>query len=394
MNRLRVLQIFSRYQQFGGEEGSVYRIGDLLQGQCSVEYFIKSTSTFLSGSPWEKASVPFKAIHNPETARQLRRMQEIGRFDLWLVHNVFPALSPSVFDEAFRLGVPIVHYLHNYRFFCANGFFLEHGRACQRCAGGNLLHAAATACWRDSHLASGWMGLVLARVRMLDVFNRVARWIALSEAQKAVHVQYGFPADRIEVIPHFYEPSGPPPPLPEDGYALFIGRLSVEKGCIELLKAWRQMPRHRKLVIAGEGPELPALRSYAEAEGLDNVEFRGFVPKEAQAALWQGAAFSVVPSIWLEPFGMVVLESWSHGRPVIAHAMGALPEIITPEKTGLLVPPFAPEPLAAAMERLFADRPLLAGMAHACREELETRFSKTVWLQKIERTLLQSLKPI
>ena len=225
----------------------------------------------------------------------------------------------------------------------------------------------------------------------MDVFHKVTRWVAISEAQKAVHVEMGIPADRIDVIHHFYESKRPALPLPDAGYALFLGRLSAEKGCMDLLKAWRAMPAGRRLILAGEGPELPALQKYAAEAGLTNVEFAGFVSKEQQEALWRGAAFLVVPSIWQEPFGMVVLEAWSRNRAVVAYAIGALPEIITHGKTGLLVPPLNPEALASAMERLFQDPELLCAMSLQARQELEARFSKAEWRRKIHQTYLKTL---
>jgi len=86
---------------------------------------------------------------------------------------------------------------------------------------------------------------------------------------------------------------------------------------------------------------------------------------------------------------MVVLEAWSHARPVVANAIGALPEIITHGKTGLLVPPFQPEALAAEMERLFQNPDLLQSMSKQARSELESRFSKAGWTRNIEATYLK-----
>ena len=384
---LKILQIFSRYLQWGGEEGSVYRIGDALMERHQVEYYMQSSAKLLSKGKWtDKIRTLGTVFHNHHAVRDLRRMQDICQFDIWQVHNVLPALSPAVYKEAFRANIPIVQYLHNYRMGCLNGFFLDHGKPCRLCQHGNFLHAAKAKCWQESHLICAWMGLVMQRFRALDVFHNVSRWIAISEAEKAVHVEIGIPEDRIDVIHHFYTPTGPALPIPEEGYALFVGRLSVEKGCMELLQAWRAMPFTRKLIIAGDGPERIRLQEYAASAGLTNVQFLGFVPKPQQEPLWRGAAFLVVPSIWMEPFGMVVLEAWSHGRPVVANAIGALPELITHGKTGLLVPPLQPEALASEMERLFQSPSLLQAMAQQARMELETHFSKADWVRQLEQT--------
>ena len=387
MNRLNILQMFSRYEFYGGEEGSVYRIGDALQDDFNVEYLLASSKEMMALPVYRKFLWPVSIFHNKSIAQKLERYQKIGRFDLWQVHNVFPAMSPVVYKKAFEWGVPMVHFLHNYRFGCTNGFLLNHGKPCEKCIHGNFLPAIFLKSWHDSRIASGAMGAVLAYTRYLHVFDRVNRWIAISHSQKQKHVEMGIPADKIDVIYHFFETQSPPlPPVP-DGYAMFIGRLSKEKGVANLLDAWKILDRpDRRLVILGEGPELPELKRQAEALGLANVRFEGFKHVSQQREMWAGAAFSVVPSIWLEPFGMVVLESWAKGRAVVGHRIGALPELIEDGRTGYLADPARPEDLAAAMARAFDNPRQTAAMGLVGRIQLDTFFNKKIWLEKMRET--------
>ncbi|HWB61856.1 MAG TPA: glycosyltransferase family 4 protein, partial [Chthoniobacteraceae bacterium] len=168
------------------------------------------------------------------------------------------------------------------------------------------------------------------------------------------------------------------------GHAMFIGRLSEEKGVIHLLDAWRLLNRaDKRLVIVGDGPELPNLRAYAERHHLSNVTFTGFLKPDRQREVWAGAAFTIVPSIWMEPFGMVVLESWANARAVVAHKIGALPELITHGETGLLVEPFQPQLLADALNRAFNSPDECKAMAEAGGRLVQTRFTKARWLEQI-----------
>src|SRR5882724_7850759 len=98
--RLRILQIFNRYLQYGGEEGSVYRIGDALQKIHDVEYFISSTADILSENVLTSWKLPWKAVHNSEVQAKLTLYQNAGRFDAWQIHNVFPVMSPVVYRKA------------------------------------------------------------------------------------------------------------------------------------------------------------------------------------------------------------------------------------------------------------------------------------------------------
>ena len=394
MRRLRVLQVFSRYIHFGGEESSVFRIGDALQENHDVEYFIGSTKEFLGPDITSKTRAPFHAFYNLPIAQRLRKYQEIGHFDFWQIHNVLPALSPSVYQTAFDLKVPVVHYLHNYRMGCANGFFLNHGQPCERCLGGNFWPAFETACWRNSRLISGFMGLILRRVRSVGTFQNVASWISISDFQRKKHVAMGIPPERIHTIHHFYESSTPPPPYSPSGDILFLGRLSKEKGVDVLLRSWAKVRNaNRRLVIAGTGPEESFLKKLASDLNLANVVFTGFLDKEQQVSLWSNSSALVVPSIWDEPFGMVVLEAWAKERTVVAFAKGALPELIHHGVNGLLADPFSVEALAKNIQELIDKPDIGPRLGKAGNLRLKDEFNRTLWLSRIE-SVYQKVMPV
>jgi glycosyltransferase involved in cell wall biosynthesis len=383
MTRIKILQLFSRYLQYGGEEGSVRRIGEALAERHDVEYFIASTEEMMRVP---KFILPLRAYRNGPVLRRLEHAQLGGRFDFWQIHNVFPAISPGAYTLADKLGVPIIHYLHNYRMGCVNGFWFTQGEECRKCGGGNFLPGVIGKCWRGSYAQSAAMALMLTDVRRRGLTEQVRRWVAISHAQKEMHVGIGLPADRIDVVHHFLEhdPSAETPVFPANGYGLFIGRLSPEKGADRLLDAWSRLGKNRRLVIAGDGPEMAPLQAKAADLKLDNVSFVGFADQAAQKELWAGAAFSIVPSVWQEPFGMVVLEAWARGRAVVAHRIGALPEIITDGVNGFLADPHSADDLAAVLESAF-----LAGGAlqDAGRNGLATlldRFNKQRWLDSID----------
>jgi len=383
MPRLRVLRIFGRYREYGGEEAAARRIHETLKPYMDGEWFESSTDAMLGTSFPARILAPFRVIHNERIGQELRRLQATRKFDAWEIHNVFPSLSPSVYAAGIRLGVPLIQYLHNYRLSCVNGMFLNHGKPCVRCINGNFFPAVQTKCWRNSRVACGFTGLALTRMRRLEVFRNVKAWIAISEAQKSLHIRMGIPAERIHVVPHFLEVTQHQvPPIGQDGYALFLGRLSVEKGVAQLLEAWRQVKYPgARLVIAGKGPEEEKLRAFARDKRLTNVEFRGFVPAEAQTDLWAGARFLVAPSIWEEPFGLVVLEAWAHGRPALTSDRGSFPEIIN--AGGLLCSPDSPAELAAAIHKMFEPTDLISNMAAAGQKQLRTKFSRKSWINRI-----------
>ena len=154
-------------------------------------------------------------------------------------------------------------------------------------------------------------------------------------------------------VPAFVREEAEPPEV------LFAGRLSPEKGILELVEAANGM----NLVIAGDGP----LR--------DRVpEARGFVPHHALGQLYERAAVVACPS-HREGFGVVCAEAMAYGRPVVAGAVGGLLDLVVDGETGLLVPPREVDALRAALERLLADRALRRRLGEAGRERIRRHFA-------------------
>lgn len=236
------------------------------------------------------------------------------------------------------------------------------------------------------------MGLVTRRIRHLHVFSKVRAWIALSESQRIKHVQMGIPASRLHVVPHFYQSGESPSPSCPNGNVLFLGRLSPEKGVDLLLQAWKSVsPQGKKLVIAGDGPESGKLKTLASSLNLKNVEFVGYLNPGGQRAVWAQSAFSVIPSIWSEPFGLVLLEAWAHARPSVAFRAGALAELIHHEVDGLLADPLSPGSLAKQIQFLI-DRPgLCVSMGNAGQSRVMTEFGTATWSHKIRHVLQKAL---
>ena len=140
---------------------------------------------------------------------------------------------------------------------------------------------------------------------------------------------------------------------------LYAGRLSPEKGVLELVEAARGM----NLVVAGDGPLRPRV-----------PEARGFVPPDELERLYARAALVACPSR-REGFGVACLEAMAHGRPVVATAVGGLLDLVVDGETGLLVPTRDPAALRTALERLLADRQLRRRLGDAGRARARRLFS-------------------
>ncbi len=278
-----------------------------------------------------------------DVRRVIRRLQP----DVVHVHNVFPALSPAVIRAAAEEGVPVVMTLHNFRLLCLPATFLRDGRVCEDCLGRLPWPGLVHGCYRGSRLASAPYLASLALHRSIGTFDRVRRFLAVSGFVRAKHAEAGILPERIAVKPNFAWPA-PRREGPGSSF-LYLGRLSPEKGVDTLLRAWR--PALGRLLVAGDGPEGPRLRSLA-GEG---VELLGAVPAERARELVAGARAVLIPSRWYEAFPRVVVEAYAAGVPVVASRIGALPEVVEEGVTGLLAPPDEPASWAEVLERLLDD---------------------------------------
>jgi glycogen synthase len=190
-------------------------------------------------------------------------------------------------------------------------------------------------------------------------------------------------------------PSGLDPAIRSDEFVLFIGRLHVRKGVDVLLEALRQLRPSAgvQLVVAGDGDERAALEAQAARAGLmGHVRFLGNTTGQAKTWLLQNCRAVAVPSRTWESFGLVVLEGYAAGRPVIASTLPGMQELIQHGRTGLLVAPESPRQLAAAVERLLRDRALARRMGEAGRVVANTHSWEAIARQHIE--LYQRLRRI
>lgn len=163
---------------------------------------------------------------------------------------------------------------------------------------------------------------------------------------------------------------------------LCAGRLVPVKGLTTLLRAWPSVLKDEPraiLLLAGEGPDEQPLRAQAAALGLaGSVRFLGF--REDIPSLLACAEALLLPSL-NEGFGMALLEAMAMGKPVVASAVGGVPELVLDGRTGLLVPPADPGALATAIRRLVEDPRAARQMGEAGRERARMSFSREAFLK-------------
>jgi glycosyltransferase involved in cell wall biosynthesis len=302
-----------------------------------------------------------------------RKMQET-KFDVLHVQNFFPLLSPSVYYAARKHGVAVVQTLRNYRLLCPNVYFFRDGHVCEDCMGKvfkypGVLHG----CYRGSRMASAAVAAMTAFHTIKGTWlNAVDLYIALTDFVRDKFIEGGFPPDKLVVKSNIVFPD-PGCGDGEGGYALFVGRLSPEKGLKTLLQAWKLLKRDWTLKIVGEGPLSPLVEAFC-AEHRE-VEWLGALSRAEIGRVMGAAKVLVFPSEWYETFGRVAIESFAAGTPVIASRLGAMAEVGEAMRTGLLFKPGDPEDLAEKLHWILDNPVQVAAMRLAARERYETRYT-------------------
>jgi glycosyltransferase involved in cell wall biosynthesis len=162
-------------------------------------------------------------------------------------------------------------------------------------------------------------------------------------------------------------------------HILFVGRVSRQKGMVHLLEAMKQVDPHVRLVCctsAADTLELDAEISAKVKETPRCLWINTRLPEEQYIELYSHCSVFACPSVY-EPFGIINLEAMACARPVVASAVGGIPEVVVPGRTGLLVPPADPSALAEALNHVLRDRTMAGQMGLAGRSRVEEHFSWT-----------------
>jgi glycosyltransferase involved in cell wall biosynthesis len=356
----------------GGEERHVDLLEQgLVDAGVEVRRFERESSG-LSDSRGRRALTGLTLTYRPGGGGIGRVVNEWAP-DVVHFHNIWPLLTPAALHLSRRSGAAVVLTTHNYRFACPSGTLFYNGETHERCIDGSSLLCSLNNP-RGGIAESLAYGVALELQRRLKMFQRwVDAFVAPSVFVAQMLVRAGLPEERVHSIPYGLPISGPPSPLGQTG--LYMGRLSPEKGVETILKASALAPDVR-LIVAGAGP----LESKVRAS---RVEYAGMLDRQGLAAALEDAAFTLVPSEWYDNQPFAALEALAAGRPVIASQMGGLPEIVRSGINGLLIPPRAPEELAAAIRRLSTDRPFVTELGTNAFEDARTRFDLKQHIRRI-----------
>lgn len=300
-------------------------------------------------------------LPDPQVMAGLRHVVEQERPDIvharrWMLYSFVGLKTWS--------RAKLVVTLHDYSLFCPTMTYFHNG---QTCTGANYMKCISCA---SAHYGTGKAALLTSGLKFSGYMHRyVDQYIAVSSAVRDASIgATGQPPRPIEVVPTFIPDTAvnesndierPAFLPPKEDYILFVGRPEPHKGLNVLLDAYTELSDLAHLVVMiAESSDTPK-QFPAGVTVLRNV------PHAQVMAGWMHCAIGVVPSIWPDPFPQVAIEAMASSKPIVASAIGGIPDMIVDGESGLLVPPGDTNALREAIRTLLLDPARRAKMGKA-----------------------------
>jgi len=324
---MRILFVHNYYQQAGGEDQVFLAEQDLMRkfGHDVHEYTVRN-DTIQSCQSKIKIAISLKYSNDSKKTFADILLKTIP--DIVHCHNFFPLLTPSIFDACKEINIPTVLTLHNYRIICPSAILMRKNKPWEVSINYSPYFTIPFRVYKNSIWGTASLARMITYHKKNKTWSKkIDRLITLTNFSKNKFLEAGFSPNNIVVKPNFiHDPDmGKSKRKP---YALFIGRLSKEKGINFLLDSWKRIDFPLKML--GDGPEKSNISS-----DMKNIEYLGTQPNKTVIQLLKEAQFLVLPSQCYEGFPVVLVESLACGTPALVTNIGSMAEIIDHEENGL-----------------------------------------------------------
>lgn len=287
-----------------------------------------------------KVKNSLKLIYSKEASKKLEQLIRDTNPDIAHVNLIYHQLTPSILHTLKKYNVPVVFTSHDYKILCPN-YKLYNKGLCEKCINGSYINCFKGRCHKDSLIFSFLLTIEAYLHKYLKSYNLVDSIICPSKFMKNKLLQSGISEEKLKYIPNFINPqyyskSKKYRSNNKEKVILYYGRLSDEKGLMNLMKALKLLKRDVKVKIIGTGPQEEELKLFIKENNINNVEFLGFKSGDKLYTEISKSYCTIIPAIWHEVFGLTIIESFAFGKPVIGANLGGISELITNEENGFV----------------------------------------------------------
>jgi len=329
----------------------------------------------------EKIFVSFKLIYSLEVKKKFSELLSIYNPDLVHAHNIYGRLTTSVLDVAKNMNVPVVMTLHDYKLICPSYLMLSNGVPCEKCKGRKFYNCILTRCHKNNFISSAIYSVESYFNYIFKKYEWTSFFLCPSKFLLKKHIEFGIPSKKLVYLPNFIKVNSFLPNFQPGNYILYVGRLSKEKGILTLLKAMKTLKIELKII--GDGPLKEKCKKIVRNYGLRNVLFEGYKYGDELEEIYKNAAFVVIPSECYENAPMVLLETFSYGKPAIGSDIGGIPEFIIDGETGYLFEPGNYNELREKISYLYDNPSIVKEMGKKARKIVEKNYSEDVHYKKL-----------
>jgi glycosyltransferase involved in cell wall biosynthesis len=323
---MKVLICHNYYKVRGGEDEVVDFEKELLNKNSYevMEYFKKSCD--INGRT-KNFRIFLSMFFSLKTVFELKKIIKTSKPDVAHIHNIFPIISPSVYYVLKKNNIPIIQTMHNYRFYCSNGLGLKNNQLCDICL--RLSFKNIFQICSEKKVYDLLLKIIIYFMRKFKIFNKINFFIAPSEFMKNSLIKFKINEEKIILKRNStniakYQPKNIGK---KENYFTFIGRLSYEKGIMDLIEVFKDL-KYISLKIFGDGPLKVKISTLINQEKLKNIKLMGFVTGKIKIDYIYNSKANIIPSICNEAASIILVECLKLGTPVIGSNMGAIPEFI------------------------------------------------------------------
>ena len=352
-------------------------------GNNEVITYTVTNDTFNEGNIFTKLKLTFGMFWSFDNYKKVKDIIKKENPDIIHIHTFFPLLSPSILYAVKRCHKKVICTLHDTRLVCPCAASIRNGELCNKCQDGKYLRIFKYKCFKNSRVMSLALAMIFKYHRIRKSFyKQIDRYICLNNEQMSLLEKTGY--DKKKMIKKYnfveedfnreevdFDSLKKEYKLPER-YVVFYGRIGEEKGIKVLVKAWNKI-NDIPLVVMGSGPWEEAFKKWADKK--ENVHYLGYMKRDNCMSIVEHGEFVVFPSIWYEGCAMVVLETESMGKPLIATDVGFASEAIVDGKNGYKFKMKDDKEMVEKVRLLWNDEEHIREMSKYARKDFEEKYT-------------------
>ena len=397
---MKVLIMNNKLERRGGADVVALNTGALLQKSgVDVVFFSRFTEGGLTSGNnayvTDHSTNLFSYIYSKKSAAALESLLKREKPDLAHVHLFHGDLSYSILPVLKKFKIPIVITFHDYKLICPIQAALNrHNEVCTKCNGRSFIKCFILRCYKSNPALSLYKSIegYVSKI-LFSPEKYYSSMIFVSKFSYNLHSRI-LPSDKYHLLYNFI-PSNQYAQLPkEKNKFLFFGRVSIEKGLLQLITVWKEMNNSEIILkIVGTGPLLE--EASALAKDADNIIFSGHISDFSELSKEiLTSRFVIVPSQWYENNPMTILESFSLSTPVIGSNMGGIPELIDHGVNGYIFDHSNMETLKECIQNsLQLSEDSYNNMCKMSARKFNDNFNEKVHLEKLLNIYNEAVSP-